>query len=58
LPLALKSLDNARRLLDLRPEGELIPNSGGITVGRLREAVNRQQQQWEAEASVRPKESK
>jgi chemotaxis protein methyltransferase CheR len=51
LPQALKSLDNARRLLSTRVEEELIPDSGGITAGRLRQTVIRQQQQWEAEAS-------
>jgi chemotaxis protein methyltransferase CheR len=51
LPQALKSLDNARRLLSTRAEEELIPGSGGITTGRLRQTVIRQQQQWEAEAS-------
>jgi chemotaxis protein methyltransferase CheR len=51
-PQALKSLDNARRLLAARSEEELIPDSGGITAGRLRETVIRQQQHWEAEASI------
>jgi chemotaxis protein methyltransferase CheR len=50
IPQALKSLDNARRLLEARPDDELIPDSGGITAGRLREAVVRQQQQWILEA--------
>jgi chemotaxis protein methyltransferase CheR len=47
---ALKSLDNVRRLLESRPADELLPNSGGITVARLRETVIRQQQQWSADA--------
>jgi chemotaxis protein methyltransferase CheR len=51
LPQALKSLDNARRLLDGCADGEFIPGSGGITAGRLRETVVRQQQQWSAVAS-------
>ncbi len=51
LPQAQKSLDNARRLLEARAADELIPDSGGITVGRLREAIIRQQQQWGAEAN-------
>jgi chemotaxis protein methyltransferase CheR len=46
IPQALKSLDNTRRLLEACPDDELIPGSGGITVGRLRETVIRQQQQW------------
>jgi chemotaxis protein methyltransferase CheR len=50
LPQALKSLDNARRLLSARPEQDLVPGSGGITVGRLHQAIVSQQQQWEAEA--------
>jgi chemotaxis protein methyltransferase CheR len=52
-PQALKSLDNARRLLDARAQEELIPESGGVTAGRLRQTVVRQQQQWEVEASQR-----
>jgi chemotaxis protein methyltransferase CheR len=52
LAQALKSLDNARRLLDTRPQEELIPDSGGVTAGRLRQTIIRQQQQWEAEAST------
>jgi chemotaxis protein methyltransferase CheR len=47
-PQAQKALDNARRLLDARPPDEMIPGSGGVTTGRLRETVIRQQQQWEA----------
>lgn len=47
---ALKSLDNTRRLLSGRSESDLVPGTGGITVGRLREAITRQSQQWEAEA--------
>jgi chemotaxis protein methyltransferase CheR len=50
-PQALKSLDNARRLLSTRAQEELIPDSGGITAGRLRQTVIRQQQQWEMDAS-------
>lgn len=46
---ALKSLDNALRLLERGIDHETIPGSGGITVGRLRETVMRQQQQWRAE---------
>jgi chemotaxis protein methyltransferase CheR len=45
-PKAIKSLDNALRLLENRPPDELIPRSGGITVTRLRDAIIRQQQQW------------
>jgi chemotaxis protein methyltransferase CheR len=50
LPHALKSLDNVRRLLDARVDQELIADSGGITVGRLRQTVVRQQQLWSQEA--------
>jgi len=46
---ALKSLDNARRLLNGRAGEEVIPRSGGITVGRLRETIIRQQQRWSME---------
>jgi chemotaxis protein methyltransferase CheR len=49
LPQALKSLDNARRLLEGRAEDELIPGSGGVTTGSLRETIIRQQQQWSAQ---------
>jgi chemotaxis protein methyltransferase CheR len=52
LPLALKSLDNALRLLETRPEKELIPGSGGITAGGLRGAIVGQQQRWSAEAGT------
>ncbi|MBN1486529.1 MAG: hypothetical protein JW981_02730 [Anaerolineae bacterium] len=48
---ALKSLDNAKRLLSGWDENEIIPGSGGITAGRLSEAITRQLQQWRAEAS-------
>ncbi len=51
LPQALKSLDNAGRLLEGWPENEFIPGSGGITVSSLRDAIVRQQQKWGAEAS-------
>lgn len=51
LPQALKSLDNARRLLEGCSDDEFILGSGGITVGSLREAVIHQQQKWGAEAS-------
>jgi hypothetical protein len=43
---AQKALDNTRRLLDVRAADELVPNSGGVTVGRLRDAVIRRQQAW------------
>lgn len=46
LPQAHKSLDNALRLLAGRPDDELVPGSGGITVVRLREAALRQKEQW------------
>jgi chemotaxis protein methyltransferase CheR len=51
LPQALKSLDNARRLLSLLSDSEVVRDSGGITVGSLKEAIIRQQQQWSAEAA-------
>jgi chemotaxis protein methyltransferase CheR len=51
LPQALKSLDNARRLLEGCPEEEFMLGSGGITAGRLREAIIHQQQKWGAEAA-------
>ena len=53
LAQALKSLDNARFLLEGYPDDEFIPGSGGITAGSLREAIVHQQQKWGAEASGR-----
>lgn len=58
LPQAFKSLDNARRLLEARADEDLIPGSGGVTVGRLREAVVRQQQQWGGDTMREPQNSK
>jgi chemotaxis protein methyltransferase CheR len=52
LPLAIKSLDNARKLLERSVEDEIIPGSGGITVERLKAAIVLQQQQWGAEGQV------
>jgi chemotaxis protein methyltransferase CheR len=52
LPQAQKSLDNARRLLEAHPAEELLPGSGGITVGCLRETIIRQQQQWSTDAKT------
>jgi chemotaxis protein methyltransferase CheR len=43
---ALKSLENARKLLEHRPDDEVIPRSDGVTAGRLKHAVLTQQQQW------------
>jgi len=51
LPQAYKSLDNARRLLERCADDQIIPGSGGIVAGRLRETVVREQQQWGAEAT-------
>ena len=48
LPQAIKSLENANRLLGAHPDEELVTGSGGITIGRLREAVMRQRQVWSA----------
>lgn len=44
LPNAQKSLDNALNLLRNLPADEMIPDSGGITVNRLRDAILHQQQ--------------
>jgi chemotaxis protein methyltransferase CheR len=49
---AFKSLDNARQLLERCADDQIIPMSGGITAGRLRETVIRQQQQWRAESEA------
>jgi chemotaxis protein methyltransferase CheR len=48
---ALKSLDNARRLLEEYAGDELVPGSGGVTAGSLRETIIRQQQRWSAKTS-------
>ncbi|MEJ5308315.1 MAG: CheR family methyltransferase [Anaerolineae bacterium] len=45
-PAALKSLENARRLLETQPDDAVVARSGGVTVKRLRDAITRQQQQW------------
>lgn len=44
--LAQKSLDNAIRLLDGCDQDELVEGPGGITAGRLRQAIVQQQQFW------------
>ena len=46
VPAALKSLDNARRLLETQPDDAMVSRSNGVTVKRLRDAIVRQQQQW------------
>lgn len=48
---ALKSLDNAARLLAQISPNEVIPGSDGITAGRLHEVVINRQQQWSSEAA-------
>jgi chemotaxis protein methyltransferase CheR len=53
LPQAFKSLDNARRLLERYTDDQIVPGSGGITAGRLRETVIREQQQWGAEGAAK-----
>lgn len=49
---ALKSLENARRLLVGHVDDDLVPASGGITIGSLRESIIRQRRQWSAELSA------
>lgn len=46
MPQAQKSLENALRLLQARPEQEVVAGSQGIVVSRLREAIIHQQQAW------------
>jgi chemotaxis protein methyltransferase CheR len=46
IPQAQKSLDNALRLLQGKPDDQMVPGSSDVTVGRLREAITRQQQAW------------
>jgi chemotaxis response regulator CheB len=50
LPKAIKSLDNALRLLENRPPDDLVARSGGVTVSRLRDAIIRQQQHWKMQS--------
>jgi chemotaxis protein methyltransferase CheR len=50
---ALKSLDNARRLLETQDGDTVVARSGGVTVKRLRDAIARQQQQWLKAQQVR-----
>jgi chemotaxis protein methyltransferase CheR len=57
IPQALKALDNARRLLENLPDEALVPNSGGVTVERLRGAILLQQQQWNTLSDSLPSES-
>ena len=52
IPQALKSLDNARRLLESRIDDDVIPRSDGMTAGRLKQAVLQQQQQWTVAGST------
>lgn len=49
LPRALKSLNNALRLLEDYAAEDLVPGSGGITADRLRQAIVRKQQMWSME---------
>jgi len=44
--LALKYLENTRRLLEGRPMEELVPRAGDFTVGRLAQTVVELQQTW------------
>ena len=46
IPQAQKSLDNALRLLQGKPDDQMVAGSNEISVGRLREAIIRQQQAW------------
>lgn len=46
MPQALKSLDNAHRLLAALADDDVVPDSGGVTAGRLQGTIVRQQQQW------------
>jgi chemotaxis protein methyltransferase CheR len=56
LAQALKSLDNALRLLDKAEPQTPIPGSGGTTVERLRQSIIQQQQHWSAEVLEAQKE--
>lgn len=49
---AIKSLENARRLLEARPAGDLVPRADDITVGRLSQTVVELMQIWAKEASA------
>ncbi|RPI35299.1 MAG: hypothetical protein EHM70_00070 [Chloroflexota bacterium] len=49
IPQALKALDNARAMLDELPGDLVLPDSDGVTAGRLRDGVLRLQQRWSME---------
>lgn len=44
--MALKYLENARRILDKLPPDALVPRSGEVSAARLMQTVVRQQQTW------------
>jgi chemotaxis protein methyltransferase CheR len=50
---ALKSLHNAQRLLNQADPESIIPNSGGITVTRLLQTIQRREQEWSATGPLR-----
>jgi chemotaxis protein methyltransferase CheR len=47
---ALKSLDNAYRLLRGEADDALVPGAEGVTAGRLREDIVHKQQRWSVDA--------
>jgi hypothetical protein len=51
--LALKFLQNAIRLLDTRPTGELVPRSEDISIGQLSQTAKRLYQAWLKETNLR-----
>jgi chemotaxis protein methyltransferase CheR len=50
--LALKSLENARRLVGAHQPDEIVPRSDGITMLRLGQAIVQQIRQWTAEINA------
>jgi chemotaxis protein methyltransferase CheR len=49
LALALKALENARRLVGAHQPDDVVPRSDGISMLRLGQAIVQQQRQWTAE---------
>ena len=54
IPLALKYLENAQRILETRSPGDLVPRSGDLLVGRLIQTVIEMRQIWGKEPLVQP----
>jgi chemotaxis protein methyltransferase CheR len=56
LNLAMKALENARRLVGAHQPDEIVPRSDGISMLRLGQAIVQQQRQWIAALEAQAKE--